>query len=112
MNEIIQYTIDAMLVLILGIITKNLIPYIKTVLEEKAETYVKNWVKTAVAAAEQTITGSQMGAVRKAWVIKLLEGLGIVADEAVDAMIEAAVKALNDAGTVITAQADEIKTEG
>ncbi|SMC39474.1 phage holin, LLH family [Papillibacter cinnamivorans] len=112
MNEIIRYTIDAMLVIILGIVTKNLIPYIKQVLEEKANAYVKNWVQTAVAAAEQTITGSKMGEARKAWVIKLLAGLGIVADDAVNAMIEAAVKTLNDAGTVIAAQVDEIKTEG
>jgi hypothetical protein len=57
--------------------------------------FVKTWVDSLVAAAEQTITGSKMGTVKKMWVISSLEKLEIVVDDTVDALIESAVHAIN-----------------
>lgn len=81
-----------------ALITAFVIPWIKSKLSEERQETLAAWVKTAVAAAEQTIAD---GNKKKAYVIAFLEAKGYTVDledmsDELDAMIEAAVYALNN----------------
>jgi hypothetical protein len=102
METLGTYLLDFVLAVILGLFIKYAVPYIKSKITAENLSFIKTWVENLVAAAEQTITGSKMGATRKAWVKTMLEKLGIVADETVDALIESAVLALNSTVNVLT----------
>lgn len=97
METIATYILDALIAVLIGLITRFAVPYIKSKLTAENLSFVKTWVNSLVAAAEQTIQGSGMGAAKKAWVISMLEKLEITVDEKVDALIESAVLALNQA---------------
>lgn len=97
MNEISMYILEGFLLIFLGVVTKFFIPYLKTQATASNLACVKLWIDALVKAAEQTIHGSKMGTEKKAWVIKILKSVGIKIDETVDALIEAAVYALNSA---------------
>ena len=97
MENLGRYAIDALLAGLLGIIIRYGIPCIKSLVTQSRFAFLKKWVQTAVMAAEQKIRGSKMGQEKKAWVVSLLEKVGFAADETVDALIEAAVKYMNDA---------------
>lgn len=55
---------------------------------------VKEWVRIGVGAAEQ-IFGPKTGAQKKAYVISLLEAMGIEVNDKINALIEAMVGELN-----------------
>ncbi|MDP4153529.1 MAG: phage holin, LLH family [Bacillota bacterium] len=97
MNDLAKYILDGILTLAMGIALKFAVPYIKSLLNVKNFNFISAWVDKLVAAAEQTIQGTKMGATRKLWVINMLNKLGIAVDDGVNALIEASVKALNDA---------------
>jgi len=105
------YVLDAVLAAALGVLLKYGVPYIKSLITAKNLAFIKTWVDTAVAAAEQTITGSGMGAEKKAWVIALLEKMEIIVDDTVDALIEAAVNALAATVDTVAAATTEAVTE-
>ncbi len=93
----ITIIIEAAFALIAVVITAIVIPYIKkktTVAQQEA---INNWIRIAVAAAEQIYVGSDRGVEKKAHVIAFLKSKGITFDmESVDAMIEAAVYELTN----------------
>jgi hypothetical protein len=95
METIGTYLLDLALTVALGLFIKYAVPYIKSRITMENLSFVKTWVDSLVAAAEQTITGSKMGTVKKMWVISSLEKLEIVVDDTVDALIESAVHAIN-----------------
>lgn len=69
-----------------------IIPYIKsrTTIDEQKE--INKWVSIAVAAAEQIFIGAGRGQEKKEYVLKFLAEHNIILDEdAIDALIEAAV---------------------
>ena len=103
------YILDAILIVGVGLIlyVKYAAPYITNMADVKNFDFISAWVDKAVTAAEQKIKGSELGEERKEWVINLLESLGIIVDDAVDALIEAAVKAMNDANKTIQDAANE-----
>lgn len=101
METIGTYLLDFVLAVALGLFVKYAVPYIKSRITAENLSFVKTWVESLVAAAEQTITGSKMGAAKKAWVITALEKLGVVVDDTVDALIESAVHAMNSAVDVL-----------
>ncbi|SMC92103.1 phage holin, LLH family [Papillibacter cinnamivorans] len=105
MDSLLGYILDALLVLALGVTVKYLIPWIQSLITKQNLSVLTNWVQAAVAAAEQTIQGSGLGAQKKAFVVNLLHELGISVDSTVDALIEAAVKKLNDTAAVLSALA-------
>ncbi|GEM_PF-2037703 len=107
MENIGTYILDAVLAALLGVILRYGVPYIKALITAKNFAFVSGWVDKAVAAAEQTIQGSGLGEKKKAFVIGLLSELNIVVDNTVDAMIEAAVKVLNDTIDRAAAKAEE-----
>jgi len=92
-----QYVLEAVAAIAVTLITGYLIPYIKSQITVKNFSVLKEKIAAAVQAAEQTIRGSKMGETRKAWVIGVLTAAGVIVDDMAEAMIEAAVKAMNDA---------------
>lgn len=79
-----------------ALITAYAVPYLKTLKNDARYERMLDMVALAVRAAEQTITGSGQGAVKKAEVIKFVsewlygKGINITEDE-LDQLIEAAV---------------------
>ena len=88
--------IEAVAALICAIISAILVPYIRSKTTKEQQNEILQWVKIAVAAAEQLFTGSGRGEEKKAYVLEWLTSHGLRVDEGkLDALIEAAVYALN-----------------
>lgn len=87
---------EAIITLIVALISAFLIPYIKSkVSAEKFET-LKSWVKVAVQAAEMLYRESGMGEQKKAYVIEYLNSKGYDLDtDTLNNLIESAVLELN-----------------
>ena len=111
MENLLSYVLDALLVLVLGVIVKYVIPWIQAQITKQNLSSLTTWIQNAVAAAEQTIQGSGLGAQKKAFVIALLADMGVAADQMVDVLIEAAVKKLNDTAQTLSALAIVGETE-
>lgn len=100
MNDIMYYLVQFIIIFVIGLITKYLIPWLKTKSDNEALQHIEEWVRNAVSAAEQVITGSLQGANKKEYVLdnihKLLNEKGIkITEEQLEMLIEAAVKAMN-----------------
>ena len=84
--------IQAIIVLIGTIITCVLVPWIRSKTTKEQQEEIKQWVKIAVAAAEQIFVGQGRGEEKKQWVLEFLSKYNLKIDlDAIDAMIEAAV---------------------
>lgn len=100
--------VKAFVALLATIITVVIVPYIKSKTTAVQQKKINEWIKIAVAAAEQIYQGVGRGQEKKAYVLAYLAEKGIELDEAtVDAMIEAAVYALNN-GLFITTESDKV----
>lgn len=100
MNITIDLTdlIIAIITVILGLVSKYLIPYIKTQLDAKKLDTIKVWVRVAVEAAEQIYNETGKGAEKKWYVLKFLESKGFsVNEDEIDNLIESAVHELKKA---------------
>lgn len=100
MNDIILQIVQLIVVIIFGVCGAYIIPAIKQNVNTSKFDSVVEWIKIAVAAAEQVVEGKGMGAEKKAKVVEFIKTkvteLGIeISDEDLDALIEAAVNALN-----------------
>jgi LL-H family phage holin len=90
--------LNAIITLIVSIITVFVIPWLKEKIEaEQLEKY-KEWVTIAVRAAEQIYKGTGRGAEKKEYVMSFLQSKGLAVDmDSIENMIEAAVLELNKA---------------
>ena len=84
-----------------ALITKYLIPYLKTLRDDARWKRLIDMVQTAVEAAEQTMKDPKSGPEKKKEVIKFvsdwLNKQGIsVTEEELDKLVESAVKTMND----------------
>ncbi len=94
--------IEALITLISAIITLFVLPKLTQCLKERLSSEqmsaLKEWVKIAVAAAEQ-LYGSKTGQQKKEYVVSFLLSKGIVVDvDEVTALIESEVYKLNSTG--------------
>ena len=81
-------------------VTSFVIPWLKEKYSAQKLEKIQTWVTTAVKAAEMIFDGTGLGEKKKAYVEKFLHDLGVTIDEqALDAMIEAAVLELQGAVT-------------
>lgn len=88
--------VEAVFGLLFAVVVYVLVPYIKSKTTAQQQAEISEWVKIAVAAAEQIYTGSGRGEEKKAYVVKWLRDHGVTVDtEKLDAMIEAAVYELS-----------------
>lgn len=83
--------------LLLLIFVSFVLPYIKSKTTTEQQKAINEWVKIAVAAAEQLFVGSGRGAEKKEYVVEFLKSHNMTVDMSrIDAMIEAAVYELNN----------------
>lgn len=83
---------EAVITLVVAVITSILIPYIKSKTTNEEQRTINEWVRIAVTCAEQIYKGQGRGEEKKKYVLNWLENYGIILDEdAIDAMIESAV---------------------
>lgn len=93
---------EAIVMLVCLIITRYLVPFIKSKTSVEQQNEIQFWVNTAVQYAEQTMKSST-GKERKAEVIKWLNEHNITYDETkIDIMIESAVYQLINKTTIVT----------
>ena len=93
--------LQAIVGLCAAIITTFVVPYIKSKTTKEQQTQINEWVRIAVAAAEQVYEGPGKGDEKKAYVLTWLSNHGISIDEdKLDAMIEAAVYELTNTGLI------------
>lgn len=89
--------VQAVFALVGVLMTSLLIPWIRSKTTAEQQEEIKQWVKIAVAAAEQIFVGQGRGEEKKQWVLEFLSKYNLKVDlDAIDAMIEAAVWELNN----------------
>ena len=100
--------IKAVVALLATIITVVIIPYIKSKTTSQQQQRLNEWIKIAVAAAEQIYKGVGRGEEKKNYVLAYLAEHGVKIEESyIDAMIEAAVYAINSGVFITTEEAAE-----
>ena len=103
MNEMTFLLLKIVVAVCTALITAYVIPYLKTLKEDKRYASVIDMIELAVRAAEQTITEPGQGKLKKAEVIRFVSewlnrnGIGIMEDE-LDQLIEAAVYQMKQEG--------------
>lgn len=102
MDELIFRIVELVIIIVITLVARYGIPFLKEILEQSKLSGVMDWIDTAVDAAEQTIKGSGAGAEKKAIVTEFLHQILTsknlsISDEQLDALIEAAVFAMNKA---------------
>lgn len=103
--------IHAIITLVSVIITGFIIPILKQKLNAEQRAKLLQYVKIAVAAAEQ-IYGSKTGQAKREYVLDFLASKGLTFDaDEVEAMIESEVYKLTQAAqTTITLEGEELET--
>jgi hypothetical protein len=95
--------------IIISMVVLSIIGSIARFILPRMEIFVKWLIKKFVTYAEKKVTGSSMGTIKKAKVIKWLKWFGIEASEAVDTFIDNLVDNMNSKGCNIkTDMQDEI----
>lgn len=88
--------VNAVIALLAAGVSVFLIPWIKSKTTDAQRKELLEWVKIAVAAAEQLYNGQGRGEEKKQYVLDFLTSMGFTVDEeAINAAIEAAVNQLN-----------------
>lgn len=94
--------INALVALAAALITVFLIPWIKANTTEQQRQTLIEWIKIAVAAAEQIYNGPGRGEEKKQYVLDFLASKGVaIDDESVNAAIESAVQQLNSGSLIV-----------
>lgn len=84
--------LEAVITLVITIISVVVIPYIKSKLDAEKINDLKMWVKIGVQAAEMIFKESGKGAEKKAYVLEFLNEKGFYIDaESLENLIESAV---------------------
>lgn len=99
MHDILFEILKAVVALVIILVSRYGIPYLKQLAENKNQEWIVKWVGIAVKATEQTVFGDKKGAERKAIVTKFIKELLLkknisISDEQLSNIIEAAVFAM------------------
>jgi hypothetical protein len=97
--DVIQTVVYAVVLIICLVITKFVIPFVKSKLSESDLSTIEWWVDKAVQAAEEKWKEAEKaGDSKHQFVVNFLTSHGInVTDEQLTILIKSAVKAMNDA---------------
>lgn len=101
MNDVTNIVIKIVIGLCFVLITKYLIPYLKTLRDDARWKRLIDMVQTAVEAAEQTMKDPKSGPEKKQAVLNFVsewlnkQGINATPEE-LDKLVEAAVKAMKD----------------
>ena len=102
MNEILFEILKAVIIIAIIVVVRYAVPWIRNNTELAKNEFLMSIVTAAVQYAEQTITGKDSGAEKKAIVTEFLKTQLAaknvsITDEQLNALIEAAVYAMNEA---------------
>ena len=86
-----QIVIDAVIAIVLVVVTRYVVPYLQTVVNTKDRQALVCFITELVTAAEQMFKESGQGVAKKEYVVEALACSGYEVDHEVDALIEAAV---------------------
>lgn len=95
-NDIMLLVVKVVLAVVAALVTRYVIPALKSYVEKHRNDEIFGLIETAVRAAEQTITGSDKGTIKKEQVTELVtkwlkeKGIEISAEQ-LDQMIEECV---------------------
>lgn len=95
-NDITFIVLKVVVSVVTVIITGFVVPALKSYIDDRKNSQIYSLIETAVRAAEQTITGSGKGAIKKEQVVELVtkwlqeRGLSISEDQ-LDQLIEESV---------------------
>lgn len=100
MNDVLFEVLKAVVVLVVILVARYGIPYLKTLAENTKYTWIVKWVELSVKSAEQTIFGDKTGPEKKAIVTEFIKGMLLkknisISDEQLSTLIEAAVFEMN-----------------
>lgn len=100
MNEIVFEVLRAAVMLLVVLLVRYAIPYVKLKVEDTKYAWLVDWVELSVRSAEQTIVGSKTGAEKKAAVTEFVKNLLYqknitISDKQLDTLIESAVYIMN-----------------
>ena len=100
MNEALFEILKAVVVLVIVLLARYVIPYLKALAENTKYNWVTKWVELAVKSAEQTILGDKTGADKKAIVTEFIKNMLIkknitISDDQLNTLIESAVFEMN-----------------
>lgn len=109
-NELVMNIIRLVIMILCGVITTFIVPYIKSKIGTEKLTQIMSWVDIFVRAAEQIVEGSGKGEEKltlvTTWVKEKAATLGVtLTDDDIRVLIEDAVNVLN------TSTVTETKTE-
>lgn len=96
MNDITFLILKVVISICAALVTVYIVPYLRTLRSDKRYSALIDIVKVAVLAAEQTVTGSGQGAIKKEQVVEFVrtwmnkQGIDITYDQ-LSQLIEAAV---------------------
>lgn len=95
--EMLETLVNLVVIAISVIVTRFLIPYLKTKMSKDQRELLLTVVNQAVLAAEQIYAhADKSGKTKKQYVIDFIKSRGIkISNEEIDVLIEAAVKELN-----------------
>lgn len=100
MNDVLFEILKAVVVLVVILVARYAVPYIKQLFENTKYEWIVKWVELSVKSAEQTILGDKTGPEKKAIVTEFIQGLLIkknisISDDQLNTLIEAAVFEMN-----------------
>lgn len=100
MDELLFNIIKLLVIILITLVVRYGVPFLKQKLEDAKLSGVAKWVGKAVEAAEQTIKQPGAGVEKKAIVVKFLKEILTaknisISDEQLNTLIEAAVFAMN-----------------
>lgn len=100
MDDILFSIVQCVFIIVAGIITRYIIPWLKSKLDTEKFNTLELWVKAAVSAAEQILCKDCSGPEKKAYVTDIMEKYlntkGVkITQEQLNILIESAVKEMN-----------------
>lgn len=100
MNEVLFEILKAAIMLVIVLLARYAIPYVKLQVENTKYAWLVKWVELSVKSAEQTITGGKTGKEKKALVTDFIKKLLIqknitISDDQLNTLIESAVYIMN-----------------
>lgn len=96
MNEVLFEILRAAVMLVLILLVRYAVPYVRQQMENTKYAWLARWVELSVRSAEQTILGDRTGPEKKAVVTEFIKKMLLqkkisISDEQLDTLIESAV---------------------
>ncbi len=101
MNDIFFKLFEALIIAIMAVVARYVVPFVKDQISHSQFAWAIDVAQTAVSAIEQQMGGKEFGQAKKSAAESLIKQILTeyniaITDTQIDALIEAAVKSMND----------------